>query len=143
MARIKLVLPDTFRYSTTFPVRITDLNYGNHAGNDAILAMLHEARVRFLAHHGYSELNVGGVGLIMADVAIQFRQELFYGDLITASVAVAECSSSGFELYYKLEKESENRTVVAVQAKTAMVCYNYELRKVVALPEGVAAKLQS
>lgn len=143
MARIKLVLPDTFRFSTTFPVRITDLNYGNHAGNDAILAMLHEARVRFLAHHGYSELNVGGVGLIMSDVAIQFKEELFYGERVTASVTAAEFSSSGFELYYKLEKETDNRTVIAVQAKTAMVCFDYALRKVVPLPEAVAAKLQS
>ena len=40
MARIKIDLPDSFSFSTSFAVRITDLNYGAHVGNDKVLSFL-------------------------------------------------------------------------------------------------------
>lgn len=70
MAKIKIELPNRFSFSTLIPVRITDINYGGHVGNDTVLSILHEARVQFLNHFGYQELNESGVGLIMKDVAI-------------------------------------------------------------------------
>ncbi len=135
MARIKLSLPENFTFSTQIPVRITDINYGNHLGNDAVLGLLHEARMQFLKAFNYSELNLGGVGLIMADVAIEFKAEAFYGDVLTAYVTAGEFTKVGFDIYYKLVK-SEGGTAVAL-AKTGMVCFDYEKRKVAAVPEEV------
>ena len=37
MPRIKLELHEILIYSTEIPVRITDINYGGHLGNDSIL----------------------------------------------------------------------------------------------------------
>ncbi|RYZ54934.1 MAG: thioesterase [Chitinophagaceae bacterium] len=139
MARIKLSLPENFPFSTQIPVRITDINYGNHLGNDAVLGILHEARMQFLKAAGYSELNLGGVGLIMADVAIEFKAEAFYGDVLTAYLAAGEFTKIGFDIYYKLVK-SEGETVVAM-AKTSMVCFDYERRKVAAVPDVVRRNL--
>ena len=135
MARIKLSLPENFSFSTQIPVRITDINYGNHLGNDAVLSLLHEARMQFLKAAGYSELNLAGVGLIMADVAIEFKAEAFYGEVLTAYVAAGDFSKIGFDLYYQLVK-GESETVVAL-AKTGMVCFDYEKRRIVAVPEEV------
>jgi acyl-CoA thioesterase FadM len=139
MARIKVELPEHFSFSTTIPVRITDLNYGKHVGNDTILSMIHEARVQFLQQFGYGELDLAGVGLIMSDVAIEFKNELFYGDAVKVSVAAADFSKIAFDLYYKLEKTSGD-TLIAV-AKTGMVCYDYNKRKVAAIPGEVVEKL--
>jgi acyl-CoA thioesterase FadM len=142
MTRIKLDLPEKFSFTTDIPVRITDLNYGGHVGNDQILSMIHEARVRFLKFHGYEELNLGGVGLIMSDVVIEFKNELFYGDIIHASVAAADFSRIGFDLYYKLEKIADGKRITVVLAKTGMVCYQYAMKKIASLPEEVRMKLQ-
>ena len=79
--RVQLQLPETFSFQTEIPVRITDINYGNHLGNDAILSMMHEARVQFLQSLGYTELDVEGAGMIMADTAIIYKGEGFYGYL--------------------------------------------------------------
>lgn len=141
MARIKIELPENFTFSTTIPVRITDVNYGGHVGNDSILSMLHEARMQFLKHLGYSELSFAGVSLIMADVAIEFKAELFYGEEVRASVAAAEFSKVGFELYYKLEKGVEGARKLVATAKTGMICFNYDTRKVAAIPALAAEKL--
>ncbi|KYP16069.1 acyl-CoA thioesterase [Flavihumibacter sp. CACIAM 22H1] len=134
MARIKLAMPPDFHFETAIPVRITDLNYGGHVGNDTILSMLHEARIQFLRKAGYTELNMEGVGLIMSDAAIEFRQELFYGDTVLVKLAATEFSRVGFELYYQLEKQGPDKPVLVALAKTAMVCYNYTAKKVAALP---------
>ncbi len=141
MARIKINLPGHFIFSTTIPVRITDLNYGGHVGNDTILSIMHEARIQFLNSFGYEELNIEGVGLIMSDVGIEFKNELFYGDVIIASVVAAEFSKVAFDLFYKLEKKTENKNVLVANAKTGMVCYDYEKKKIVTVPGRVKQKL--
>jgi YbgC/YbaW family acyl-CoA thioester hydrolase len=139
MARIKLRLPQTFSFSAKIPIRITDLNYGAHVGNDTILSLLHEARMQYLKAVGYTEFEFEGVGLIMSDVAIEFKSEVFYGDIIEAFVTAGEFSKVGFDFYYKLMKEDCGK-VVAI-AKTGMVCFDYEKRKVVSVPEEAKSKL--
>lgn len=143
MARIRIEAPATFSFTTSIPVRITDVNYGGHVGNDTILSIIHEARVQFLAHYGYGEMTVEGVGLIMRDVAIEFIRELFYGDVIKASVAAIEINRLGFDLIYKLETGNGDAFKVAAMAKTAMICYNYEAKKIASLPEKARLKLSN
>ena len=137
MARINIDLPATFNFSATIPVRITDINYGGHVGNDTILSIIHEARVQFLRSLGYTEKDFGGVGMIMSDVAINFKNELFYGDVIHASVGIMNVSRASFDLVYLLKS---NDTIIA-EAKTGMVCFDYEKRKITGLPEEVKYKL--
>jgi acyl-CoA thioester hydrolase len=141
MPKNRLLMPDRFTFTVGIPVRITDLNYAGHVGNDSILSLIHEIRVQFLRHHGYSELDVAGAGLIMTDVAIEFKSEIFYGDTIWASVAAAEFSRVGFELYYKLEKKVEEKTQSVAFARTAMICYDYSAKKIVSVPKEVCTKL--
>lgn len=139
MARIKLSLPQSFSFSTSIPIRITDLNYGNHVGNDTVLSLIHEARMQYLKSHGFTEMDLDGIGLIMGDVAIEFKTELFYGDVVTVFVAANDFSAVGFDLFYKLTKY--NFDTVAALAKTGMVCYNYQQKKVARIPEEVKRKL--
>jgi acyl-CoA thioester hydrolase len=141
MARIKIELPETFSFHTSFAVRVTDLNYGNHVGNDKVLSFLHEARMRYLQSLGYSELNMDGASLIMADAALVFKNEMYYGDELLVSIRAAEFSRVGFDLLYKMEKKIEERLITSVMPKTAMICFDYGLKKVVALPESARIKL--
>ena len=141
MARIKIEQPAAYSFSTTIPVRITDLNYGGHVGNDAVLSLIHEARMQFLKSLGYTEMNLAGSGMIMADVAIEFKSELFYGDTVIASVAADDLSKVGFDLVYKLEKESEGKQQLVAVAKTGMICFDYEKKKIAALPDEARQRL--
>lgn len=138
MARIKVELPENFSFSTTIPIRITDLNYGGHVGNDTILSLIHEGRVQFLKQFGLEELKFAGVGLIMGDAAIEFKNELFHGDVVKVSVAATEFTKISFELYYKLEKITGEPVAFA---KTGMICFDYAKKKVVAIPEGIKEKI--
>lgn len=139
MSRIKLQMPQQFSFSTTIAIRISDINYGNHVGNDGVLSLIHEARVQYLASNNFTELQCGGVGLIMSDAGIEFKKEIFYGDTVTAHVTAANFSSIGFDLYYKLETNSK----AAVLAKTGMICYDYEKKKIAQVPDVVREKLDN
>lgn len=143
MARVKIELPKDFSFTTVIPVRITDLNYGGHVGNDTVLTIIHEARVQFLKNIGYTEMDMGGVGIIMADVMIEFKSELFYGDAVIASVSIGEVSKVGFDLYYKLEKETEENKLLVANAKTGMICYDYANKKIASVPEAAKLLLRS
>jgi len=143
MARVKIDLPETFIFKTSLPVRITDLNYGNHVGNDKVLSFVHEARVRWLVSLGYSELNLEGVGMIMADATLQFKSEIFYGDELEISLQPVEFSRVGFDLVYKIEKKSSGDSEIAAVVRTSMICYDYSLKKVTGLPETAKNKMIS
>jgi acyl-CoA thioester hydrolase len=59
MARIKLALLDHYQSIYETAVEVRDLNYGNHLGNDALVGIIHRARVHFLHRLGASENNLG------------------------------------------------------------------------------------
>lgn len=132
MARIKIELPQRFHFSTEMPIRIGDINYGGHLGNDAVLSLVHEARVRFLKHFGYSELDIEGSGIMMSDAAIVYKAEGFHGDVLVVDVAVGEFQNAGCDIFYRLTKKEAGEEIARV--KTGIVFYDYKLRKTVAVP---------
>jgi YbgC/YbaW family acyl-CoA thioester hydrolase len=143
MNRIKIVLPEIFSFSTNLIIRVTDLNYGGHVGNDTFLSLIQEARQQFLKSHGYEELAIAGVGLIIADASIEFKRELNYGNIVKISVAAADFDKLGFDLFYKLEVMNGDESILAGRAKTGMLCYDYVQKKKVTVPEEVVKKLSA
>ena len=136
----KVVLPDAFPFSTEVPVRITDLNYGGHLGNDALLGMLHEARVQFLqAMQLPGEFNAETkLGLIMVDVAVEFKSEAFHGDVLRIDIAATAPNKYGFDVVYHVHKAGKE----VARAKTGMLCFDYNLHKLRLLPEDLAATIR-
>jgi acyl-CoA thioester hydrolase len=141
MDRIKVTLPEKFQFSTILKIRITDLNYGGHVGNDAVLSLLHEARQQFLHRYGYAELNFAGVGLIMADVGIEYKAELNYGNEVKISVAANGFDKLGFDIYYLLELLTPDKSIVAGKAKTGMMCFDYSAKKRMPVPHEAIERL--
>ena len=141
MNRIRIDLPDIFYFSTTLVIRVTDLNYGGHVGNDSFLSLIQEARQQFLQSHGYKELSIAGFGLIMADVSIEFKKELNYGDILKISVAATDFDKLGFDIFYKLELINGEENLMAGKAKTGMICFDYTQKKKVPVPIEVMQKL--
>ena len=140
MARIKIALPDNFTFTTTIAIRITDINYGGHLGNDALLSLLHEARVQFLLYYGYAELDIAGKSLIMADVAIEYKGEAFRGDVLKLELAAHDFTKYGFDIIYRVTNQEQKLIAVA---KTGMLCFDYTTRKVVSLSPEVTSRFRN
>ncbi|MFQ5824077.1 MAG: acyl-CoA thioesterase [bacterium] len=133
MPRVKLKLPKKFLFSTEIRVRISDINYGGHLGNEAILALIHEARVRLLKEYGFTELNIDGYGLIMINSVVIYKTESFYGETLKFEISTENFDKYGCDFIYKITKKETGKEVV--RAKTGMVFFDYEIRKIAEVPK--------
>lgn len=133
MARVKVDLPEQFLFSTEIPLRIGDINYGGHLGNDAVLSLVHEARVRFLNQYGWTELNIEGRSIIMTDAVAVYKSEAFYGDTIVIEIVLSDITSTGCDVLYRLSNKERGKEVARV--KTGIAFFDYRNRKVVEAPE--------
>ena len=142
MARVKLKFPDENPlFTTTIPVRVGDLNYGNPVGPDSVLSLVPADRMQFLNRFGYSEMDAGGVSLIMADVMIAYKGESFYGDVLDVAIYAEELTNFSFDLLYRISTSRNGVQVGIAQAKTGMVCFDYSVRKVVPMSDGLRKTL--
>ncbi len=134
MARIKIDLPKDFPFSTDIPIRISDINLGGHLGHDAILPLVHEARISFLASMGYTEGDIEGRTYIMADAVIVYKSQAFHGQTLQIEIGVRDFSPNGCDFVYCLS--DKNTGVEVARVKTGMVFYDYQVGKVARTPDG-------
>jgi len=143
MPRLQLDLPEKFIFSTEITVRASDVNYGGHVGNDAILTLMQEARIVLYRQLGFTdELSFeGSVGQIISDAMILYKSESFLGDVLAIKIAVADFSKYGFDMLYLIGNKSTGKEVA--RGKTGIVCFDYERKKVASVPPILLEKLRS
>lgn len=142
MPRLQLNLPSQFIYSAQLTVRVSDLNYGGHVGNDRVLALMQEARVMFYHHLGFkSEISFeGSIGQIISDSAVIYKSESFLGDQLEVKIAVDDFNKYGFDMLYLITNLTSGKE--AARGKTGIVCFDYKNRKVAPIPDVLLTKLK-
>ncbi len=144
MARVKIKFPtEKPLFTTSITVRIGDINYGNHLGNDSVLSIIHEARMRMLKQWGGDELSVAGNSLIMADVMIAYKGEAFYGEELEIKIYADEVTDRSFDLLYHVTTTRNDNAAEIAHAKTGMLCFDYKERKIAVMTEGLKRLLRS
>jgi len=138
MSRVVIDLPATFPFSTELDVRIQHINRGNHVGNDALIAFLNEARLRYMPEQ-INTLRDSQVWMINGDLAVIYKSEAFYGEVLKVEVAAAGFHKVGFDLFFRVTEKTSGREVA--HAKMAMLLFNATSRKLIAPDGGVEAYL--
>lgn len=133
MNKIKLPPITKSIYTTNLSVRVYDLNYGNHLGNDSLISLIHEARVRLLKHMGFSELDIGGIGILITNLAVNYKAEAFYGDQIQIDIEIGEISKTGIDLHYELRSQNTKKEIA--RALTSVTFFDYKNSKVTRVPQ--------
>ncbi len=134
MARIRLSFPDeVFTFSTSMPVRITDINGANHLGNDALISMLSEARAQFMVKMGLQEQISDGVGIVVTDLATMYQSESFFPEILRFEVGVTDLNKYGGDYVFRVTKEASGQPVAL--AKYGFVFFSFRQKKVVELPD--------
>ena len=140
MPRIRIDLPDRFAFSTTIPLLISHINYGNHLDNAQLLGIVSEARLRFLKSLGYTELDIEGVGIIVADAALQYRSEAFHGETMRVEMAASDFNAFGCDLVWRMSEADGGREVA--RGKTGIVFFDYRTRSKAPTPAGFRAHFE-
>jgi YbgC/YbaW family acyl-CoA thioester hydrolase len=140
MPRVEITLPERFAFSTELEVRVSDLNYGNHLGNDTLLALLQEARRRYLRSLGADEISVDGSGFVIADSAVVYRAQAFYAERLRVELAAGEFQSRSCAFFYRVSKPG-GETVA--EARTGIVCFDFKAQKAISFPPNLLEKLKT
>ena len=143
MARVQIDFPKHFCFTTDIDVRITDLNYGGHIGNDIFLSIAHEARVRFLKKLGFQNEGdgPGGIGIIMGDAAIIYKGEVKYEDTLVIDIAVGDFTNFGFDIFYRFTSKKHGKVVTFI--KTGIIGFDYKTGRISRISGEVISRIQA
>jgi acyl-CoA thioesterase FadM len=120
-------------------IRVGDINYGGHMGNDKALLVFHDARIRFFELLGFEEGNIGGPGIIMRDAHVSFRKEVFIHDVLTVDVGIDDVTLTSFNMNFTVKRERDGAVVFL--GSTGLVAFDYETRKIAKLPKAFLEKI--
>ena len=122
---------DGFNFVFSYKVSVSDINYGGHVANSAVLNIFQDARIALFSSLGpYSELDLGGCGIIMPEAHVYFRAEMFLHDRLKVGVRCKEIKRSSFSLEYRIERDGE----LTAEGETPIVCFDYLKRKPCKIP---------
>lgn len=138
MPRIHIALPDSFEFATDIPLYTSHINAAGHLDNAQLLAIVSEARERFLRHLGYTSSNIEGLGIVLADAALQYVSEAFYGDVLRVAMTANDFNKRGCDIVYRITERDSNREVA--RGKSGVVFFDYAARKVAEIPSAFRAR---
>ncbi len=123
---------ETFRFSATIDVRWRDLDALSHVNNAVYFTYLEQARFQYLAAVGVAPDTPSGIGIILAEATCQFKSPLTLGERVVVYIRISELRRSSFVFEYRMEGEDGR---VAAEARTAQVCYDYDGRHSIPIPD--------
>jgi len=140
MPRVDLVKLPSYEFTHDITVRKTDINYAGHLGNEALLGLVHEARGKFLDHLGFNTAlgKENKVGLIIADIAVNFEAEAFAGDSLIIDCQIEELGEKSFRLFHRIRR---NQQLIAL-VESGLVAFDYQISQAVPLPEAFLKGLE-
>ncbi len=116
-------------FSTEIAVTIDQVNYAGHVGVDAYLAIVHEARMRWLKLQGMSELNLGdNIGYVITKASMRYKAQSFHGDVLIVECTCANLQKKTVDFFYKVIKRDSGK--VAAIGETTHAFFDHKLGKI-------------
>ena len=145
MARIKLKKQQRYQFHHQLTVRVGDINYGGHLGNDAVVRLCNEARVAMMRQLGCSELDLGDgkTAMVMTELAVNYVGEGFLFDEVTIHTCVGAVGYFGFRLHHLLEKVDGGRAQPLALVETALSAFDHHSRQIGDLPPAFLQALET
>ncbi len=148
MPRIKLKEQNQYKFEYHTVISVRDLNYGGHLGNDALVGIIHVARLDLLKKLKCDELNLGDgkTSIIMGDLAVNYLNQGFLHDKISIFSHISEIRNSGFRIFHKFIKKNDNpagtESKALALAETGIVTFDYKKNKVTGIPDSFLTSLR-
>ncbi|MGD8542146.1 MAG: thioesterase family protein [Desulfobacteraceae bacterium] len=130
---------DDPRFSIPLTVRSDDLNFAQHVAHQNYFIYFQEARIAYLGQFGFSELDICGCAMLIAEASCRYRRELFFGDRLQASCRVVRLTPKTFVMAYSLARDG----VLCAEGSTTNLVVAPRQKKVVPLPDGFVAAVRA
>ena len=140
MPRIKVSVPDHFLFSMERSVGISDVNYAKHLDSVAMVKILHEARLQFLASLGFTEGNIFGLGMVVTDLEGDCRAGSVGHGSVVRGGGGRWLNRYGFGI--GLQVTNSALDAVVCNAKMGVVFFDFDRHKITELPPAFKAILE-
>ncbi len=124
-------------FTVDLPVRISEVNYGNHLGHAALTSLIHQTKILYFREFNIDERNINGNGAIVKRLEIDYKGEAHFDDMLHVNVRVNAITRTTCILEYVVTKNEANTPVTHVFETLAFI--NYESRKPVRTPDEIKA----
>ncbi len=133
MSRIKLEEQRVYEFAFPVTLHPRDINYGGHLGTDSLVTLVGSARAQMFHSMGLSEgdLGDGKTGIIMADLAMNYRAEAFVFEELVIGTHIGEMRPSGFRIFHRVTRDAK---LIAL-AETGVMTFDYTIHRVAHVPE--------
>jgi acyl-CoA thioesterase FadM len=141
MPGIKLSEREVYEFQSVIQVRPQDINFSGHMGNDNLVSLVGAARALLFHSQGFSELDLGDgqTGIIITDMAVNYKAEAFMFDELLVDTHIGEVSHKGFRMFHRVRRG----TVLIALVETGFLAYDYAGKKTVPVPAGFSKCLES
>ncbi len=128
-------------FISKYQVRISDINYGGHMGNERALLAFQQARIEWLKTLGLSEMNIGeGRGLIQRRANVEYLKEVSLGDVLDVSIYPSEIKGSYFVLAHEVTNQ-DGFTVLT--GNVTLGSFDYSSKKLAKIPNTLREVLEN
>jgi acyl-CoA thioester hydrolase len=128
-------------YISKYNVRISDINYGGHMGNERALVAFQQARIEWLETLGLSELNIGeGRGLIQRRANVEYLREISLGDILNIKIYPVEIKGSYFVLGHEVNNQNG---ITVLTGNVTLGSFDYNNKKLAKIPNTLKEILEN
>lgn len=120
--------------------RFRDTDAMGHLNNAVYVTYLEVARQVYWARLDRTA-DYRRVPFILAHVRIDFRSEALVNEVLEVGIRLEWIGAKSFAFVYEIWEEMTGRTVV--EASTVQVCYDYDTRRTLPMPEALRRALEA
>jgi acyl-CoA thioester hydrolase len=119
-------------FISKYKVRISDINYGGHMGNERALVAFQQARIEWLETLGLSEISIGeDKGLIQRRANVEYLKEVSLGEVLDIKICPAEIKGSYFVLAHEVRNQEGVRVLTG---NVTLGSFDYNSKKLARIP---------
>ena len=124
-----------FKHQFPIQIRFVDIDAFGHVNNAVFASYYEMARVAYFDQVLGERVNWNQTGMILAKNILEYRFPIFLRDKIKCYSSVVQLGTKSFEIHNTLARvDKDGETLVAFAIGT-LVCYNYELKQTIEIPE--------
>lgn len=131
---MSFLLPEQ-AYTCNIQLRYNDIDALGHVNNAMYVTYLEIARVNYFEHLMQTNISLDKEGIILARVAIDYKQPIVLGDALAVKIWCSKVGSKSFDLAYAIIKQTDVQSIVMATATTVQVCFDYKENKSILIPE--------
>jgi len=137
--------PTPFKQKTQIQIRFKDIDMMGHVNNANYITYFELARLTYFEALKEKDVEIDWIntGVILAKIEMEYKQPILLEDKAAVYTWVSRMGSKSFDMACSIVKLVNGVEVEAAKGLAVIVCFNYNTKETIAIPEIWKAKMLS